>query len=83
MDEPLKIPPPDDMSYEAAEWSRLRQGLKMTFDERLEWLEEASEFARRLQKGTGVSVGASANTSTSTNTSAGTGASTITSIRLR
>lgn len=50
MAEPIRIPAPDDMSYEAAEWHVLRQGMKMTLGEKLEWLEEAMDLARRVSR---------------------------------
>ncbi|MBN1868175.1 hypothetical protein JW916_12895 [Candidatus Sumerlaeota bacterium] len=48
MTKPIKIPPPDDMSYEAAEWNLLRRGMSMTFDQQIEWLEEAKDLVERL-----------------------------------
>jgi hypothetical protein len=50
MNEIIKIPAPDDMSYEAAEWHLLRRGLSTSFAEKLEWLEGAHELAEAIRR---------------------------------
>ena len=45
----LRIPPPDEMSYEAAEWNLLRRGMSMSFDQQLEWLEKAKDLVTAFQ----------------------------------
>lgn len=41
--------PPDEGSWEAAWLRQVRRGLRMTFEERLEWLDEAVEGLRQIQ----------------------------------
>ncbi len=50
MAEPPRIPPPDEMRYEAAEWDHQRRGMRLSLAEKLRWLEEAAAFARRVQE---------------------------------
>lgn len=45
---------PDDewpVSWEANERARLRDNLKLTFRQKMQWLEETMEFAKKLQAG--------------------------------
>ena len=51
MNDRLPIPAPDDMSYEAAEWNMLRQGMRISMEDKLDWLEWAWGLARRASEG--------------------------------
>ena len=49
MDNASRIPSPDDMSFEAAEWNQLRDGMRMSFEAKLDWLEGTLAFAEALR----------------------------------
>jgi hypothetical protein len=50
MDDKQLIPPENDMSFEAAEWAMLKQGLTLTPDEKLDKLEEMHRFAKSVEQ---------------------------------
>lgn len=40
----------DAATYEGAELARVRDGLKMSFEEKLDWLEEAQKLVENIQR---------------------------------
>jgi hypothetical protein len=51
---PFRMKSPEEewpVSWEANERARLRDNLKLTFRQKMQWLEDTTDFAKKLQAG--------------------------------
>ena len=53
----MKTPDADwPVSWEANERARLRDNLRLSFRQKMQWLEDATDFARKLQAGRSLTM---------------------------